>query len=75
MLISVFVMPMVKCPNCGTEKEYSGNEFRPFCSERCKLIDFGAWADGDYAMPAETTSLTEEDIEVIQRVRESQENQ
>lgn len=27
------------------------NKFRPFCSERCKLIDLGAWADGSYAIP------------------------
>ena len=41
-------MPLVKCPACGKETEYSqSNEFRPFCSERCKLIDFGAWADGE----------------------------
>ena len=65
-------MPMVKCPNCGTANEYTGNEFRPFCSERCKLIDFGAWSDGDYALPAETSSLTEEDIELIERVRSTQ---
>jgi endogenous inhibitor of DNA gyrase (YacG/DUF329 family) len=41
-------MPLVKCPSCGKKVEYEGNEFRPFCSERCKLLDFGAWADGEY---------------------------
>ncbi|MEZ5308324.1 MAG: DNA gyrase inhibitor YacG [Pyrinomonadaceae bacterium] len=58
----------VKCPNCGTRKAYDGNPFRPFCSERCKLIDFGAWADGDYALPAETTELSEDDLVTIERV-------
>ena len=33
---------VVKCPQCGAETEYEGNEFRPFRSERCKLLDFGA---------------------------------
>jgi endogenous inhibitor of DNA gyrase (YacG/DUF329 family) len=47
--------------------EYTGNEFRPFCSERCKLIDFGAWADGEYALPAQTSSLTEEDLNQIEK--------
>ena len=28
------------------------NTFRPFCSERCKLIDLGAWADEQHALPA-----------------------
>ena len=61
-------MPKVKCPQCSKEKEYKGNEFRPFCSERCKMIDFGAWADGEYALPAETSSLTDEDISEIEKV-------
>jgi endogenous inhibitor of DNA gyrase (YacG/DUF329 family) len=42
---------LVKCPTCGKEAEYFGNEFRPFCSERCKLIDLGAWVDGKYRIP------------------------
>lgn len=60
----VFIM-MVKCPRCGKEVEYEGNEFRPFCSERCKLIDFGAWADEEYALPAETSSMTPEEMEEL----------
>ncbi len=63
-------MPIVKCPQCGKEKEYNGNEFRPFCSERCKLLDFGDWADGKYNIPSETTALSEEDIEAIERATE-----
>lgn len=56
----VFVKTMrVKCPRCGKEVEYEGNEFRPFCSERCKLIDFGAWADEEYALPAEGADIAE----------------
>ncbi len=60
-------MPIVKCPTCGKETEFSGNEFRPFCSERCKLLDFGAWADEEYNLPTESSSLTEEDIDAIER--------
>ena len=63
-------MPRVKCPQCGKETEYSGNEFRPFCSERCKLLDFGAWADGDYNIPSETSSLIDEDIDAIEKASE-----
>jgi hypothetical protein len=50
--------------------EYEGNEFRPFCSERCKLLDFGAWADGDYALPTESGDLSETDIEQIDKAIE-----
>lgn len=67
-------MPLVKCPTCGKEVEYAGNEFRPFCSERCRMLDFGAWADGEYNLPAESTPLTEEDIERIERALKEKEN-
>lgn len=42
----------MKCPTC--EKEIPTNRenpFRPFCSERCKLIDLGRWAGGEYRIP------------------------
>lgn len=63
-------MPIVKCPHCGKETEYRGNEFRPFCSERCKLLDFGAWADGEYNIPSESAALSEEDIDTIEKALE-----
>jgi len=35
---------LVACPHCKTETQWSSeNDFRPFCSERCKLQDLGAW--------------------------------
>ena len=61
-------MPLVKCLICGKEVEYTGNEFRPFCSERCKLLDFGAWADEEYNLPAEASEMSEEDIDKIEKV-------
>jgi len=37
------------CPNCKKPADMSpANRFRPFCSERCQLIDLGAWVAGDY---------------------------
>ncbi len=60
-------MPLVKCPTCGKQTEYTGNEHRPFCSERCKLLDFGAWADEEFALPAQTESLSEEDFDQIEK--------
>lgn len=45
---------IVKCPRCKKETVYStSNIYRPFCSERCQLIDFGAWAEEKYAVPVE----------------------
>ncbi|HJU53516.1 MAG TPA: DNA gyrase inhibitor YacG [Pyrinomonadaceae bacterium] len=41
------------CPTCGKTAEWQDNPHRPFCSERCKLIDFGRWANEEYRVPAE----------------------
>ena len=67
-------MPLVDCPNCGIETEYNGNEFRPFCSERCKLLDFGAWADEEYSLPTETSELTEEEIDALEKTLNEEES-
>ncbi|AGH96336.1 DNA gyrase inhibitor YacG [Pseudobdellovibrio exovorus] len=50
----------IKCPQCGRFAFYSPeNPFRPFCSERCKLIDLGQWASGSYSIPAENNTPSE----------------
>lgn len=37
---------VVKCPQCQKEVIWSiENQFRPFCSKQCQMIDFGEWAD------------------------------
>lgn len=42
----------VKCPQCGQPSLYAPeNAFRPFCSERCRLIDLGEWASEGYRIP------------------------
>ncbi len=51
----------LKCPTCQKPILWDPeNTFRPFCCERCKLIDLGAWADGSYAIPASTPLEDEE---------------
>lgn len=43
---------IVTCPTCGKPVPWvAENRFRPFCSERCKQIDLGAWAAEDYRVP------------------------
>jgi len=42
----------VKCPTCKRSVEL-GTEWFPFCSERCRLIDLGRWADEEYRIPVE----------------------
>lgn len=45
---------IVVCPTCGGDSVYSStNPYRPFCSERCRQIDLGAWASESFRMPTE----------------------
>ena len=46
----------VQCPHCGKVVEWEGNPYRPFCSERCRLIDLGKWLDEEYRIPSEDSS-------------------
>ena len=48
------------CPECGTPTEWQDNKSKPFCSERCKLIDLGAWASEEYSLPAEVSPFSDE---------------
>ncbi len=44
-------MQHVQCPNCQTRVEWSNDQpYRPFCSKRCRMIDFGAWANETYTI-------------------------
>jgi endogenous inhibitor of DNA gyrase (YacG/DUF329 family) len=46
---------LVKCPQCGGPSRYeSANVYRPFCSERCRNMDLGAWANEEHRLPDET---------------------
>jgi hypothetical protein len=43
----------VKCPTCRREIDWATSPFRPFCSERCRLIDLGAWLSEQRGIPGE----------------------
>ncbi|MEZ5510683.1 MAG: DNA gyrase inhibitor YacG [Gammaproteobacteria bacterium] len=52
----------LKCPTCQKQIEWSDKfPYRPFCSERCKLIDLGAWASEHHAIPGEPALPLDED--------------
>ena len=52
----------VPCPRCGHPVTWdSGSPNRPFCSERCKLIDLGAWLDESHRIPSPLEPTDEED--------------
>lgn len=60
---------MVKCPTCGKTLEYrKDNPWRPFCSERCRLIDLGEWATNSYVIEGEPGSalrMAPEELETL----------
>jgi len=59
-------MPTVPCPTCHRPVEWSeSSPWRPFCTERCKLIDLGAWASEKRAIPGE--EITEGEHEEPER--------
>ena len=56
-----------KCPICkkvvktSSGKQPDHAEFLPFCSERCKLVDLGAWLDAEYKIPARNPDASADD--------------
>ncbi len=51
---------IVNCPTCGASVEWTEqNIARPFCSQRCKLIDLGAWASEAYRVAADEEEASE----------------
>jgi endogenous inhibitor of DNA gyrase (YacG/DUF329 family) len=50
----------VPCPTCGRPVEWTDKSpWRPFCSERCKLIDLGAWASEQRSIAGDTAESEE----------------
>jgi endogenous inhibitor of DNA gyrase (YacG/DUF329 family) len=50
-------MATVKCPTCRRDVEWSdASPYRPFCSDRCRLIDLGAWLTEQHKIPDETAA-------------------
>jgi endogenous inhibitor of DNA gyrase (YacG/DUF329 family) len=41
------------CPTCKNTTTWEENPWRPFCSERCKLIDLGKWVSEEYRIVGE----------------------
>ena len=60
----------VKCPTCAKDVKWQKeNEFRPFCSKRCQLIDLGDWAEENHTISQpiqENIELTEEMLDELE---------
>jgi endogenous inhibitor of DNA gyrase (YacG/DUF329 family) len=52
----------VNCPQCNEIVPWTdASPYRPFCCERCKLIDLGDWASEKHSIPGERVKSSEED--------------
>lgn len=46
-------MRTVRCPTCGVLVDWARDPHRPFCSERCRLVDLEGWASGRFRIPGD----------------------
>lgn len=55
----------VKCPQCKELVKWDAkNSHKPFCSERCKLIDLGAWANDEHRIVGTAVEVTHDKEEL-----------
>ena len=53
---------IIKCPRCRKEAVWTDNPDRPFCSDKCRLIDLGQWADEEYRIPTNDSPMSEDNV-------------
>ena len=51
----------VKCCHCKKEFSYYSSKYRPFCTERCKMVDLGHWFEESYSVEGRDNSVYIED--------------
>lgn len=56
----------VTCPHCQKKFEYYSSEFRPFCCEKCRMIDLGHWLSESYTVPA--SKISPEEADQLERI-------
>tara|TARA_R110002050_G_scaffold9504_1_gene32876 strand:- start:17102 stop:17305 length:204 start_codon:yes stop_codon:yes gene_type:complete len=55
---------IVQCPQCGQSVPWQDDQvWKPFCSERCKLIDLGDWAAENHRIPGKSSQSEQIDID------------
>ena len=59
----------ITCPNCGKHNTWHlENAFRPFCSDRCKLIDLGEWASETRKIPGDPVDPHDSNDSILRAV-------
>lgn len=63
----------VTCPTCKRTFNYYDSQFRPFCTDKCRMSDLGMWLTESYSVPVD--KLTEDEIETLEHlINEKNEN-
>ena len=53
------------CPTCDKKIPTQDNPYKPFCSERCRLLDLGNWVDGKYRIPEKEGQFSGEEGDLL----------
>lgn len=64
----------VKCPHCKSEFSYYESDFRPFCKEKCKMVDLGHWFDESYTVAGRDNTVYIEDAGQLQSIMDEDES-
>lgn len=57
---------MIFCSQCGCPIQEPEKSTLPFCSERCRMLDLGAWLDEQRGLPFEPDDDSMENIEIVE---------
>jgi len=58
------MVTIVRCPQCDKEVPWlDDQQWKPFCSERCKLIDLGEWASEGHRITGASSQIDSLDID------------
>lgn len=58
----------VKCPTCKKKFEYYSSEQRPFCTEKCKMVDMGQWLTESYTIEGKSNTVYIEDPDLLKKL-------
>ncbi|MGK0367457.1 MAG: endogenous inhibitor of DNA gyrase (YacG/DUF329 family) [Thermoproteota archaeon] len=61
----------VKCPECDVEFNYYSSENRPFCTEKCRMVDLGLWLNQGYSLPSNEPI---DEIEYMEKLKEQEDS-
>ena len=55
------------CPTCHKAVSWEGNAFRPFCSDRCRLVDLQGWFGERYRIPQAEDSDQDDPDDIVKQ--------